>query len=709
MRDFILKWKVVIIWAIVIIFTAGIVWWGVASYIDLGASQAQQDYTPQEYVPDRSEALAVITKDSTDLHHSYWLMSNELSQRMQEITEYYRNYGQNIDEMFQAPYLELNTAKSLIDNKIVEYYGDQTKLAPTQEEIDKQVETLIAQNINTDEIKQLVVQRYGSLDNYKAYIRPYLEEQMKLDNVKAQVAQVTEEDIRAYFEVNKEELTSENNKVKVAHILVDELEQAQDILKQIQDGEITFSEAAVAYSKDTSNSANGGELDWFTKGQMVQPFEEAAFNGQIGTIVGPVETSYGYHLIEVQDRKKLETYEDFAGDEELYNQTKTQLQNEGYTEWLKTYKEENHFDYMLNDDVLNVYDKYQKLTDNYELTDNLTMQEFASWLEPFLLVEKDGEKHIDTEVDPRNIAVYVTTLENMNANFNNQMNILDNFNTVKENTPEDYISMSIEQLASVREVKDQERLGLEDEIVLIEEKMAETGKSTGTEDTQTYLENLNQELTAKKSEMNQLEDEISVLSNATRYHNLADQLAQENIQADQVNEVIKDLEEQIKANETKIVEGLNILYQYNTTSTQVINLLRKYQPENSEVALKWFQNQIDQYMMYLNDEEIFKQYRMILEPQLLQYQLGIAKIAQSEEEPIERRVSAYEILVTLMEKWGKYDEEVLYLEELKTLQPEYEDIDTIIQQVKDAAAKKAEELEKLTAQSTDSSDATSTQ
>ncbi|HPF15948.1 MAG TPA: peptidylprolyl isomerase [Thermotogota bacterium] len=709
MRDFILKWKVVIIWAIVIIFTAGIVWWGVASYIDLGASQAQQDYTPQEYVPDRSEALAVITKDSTDLHHSYWLMSNELSQRMQEITEYYRNYGQNIDEMFQAPYLELNTAKSLIDNKIVEYYADQTKLAPTQEEIDKQVETLIAQNINTDEIKQLVVQRYGSLDNYKAYIRPYLEEQMKLDNVKAQVAQVTEEDIRAYFEVNKEELTSENNKVKVAHILVDELEQAQDILKQIQDGEITFSEAAVAYSKDTSNSANGGELDWFTKGQMVQPFEEAAFNGQIGTIVGPVETSYGYHLIEVQDRKKLETYEDFAGDEELYNQTKTQLQNEGYTEWLKTYKEENHFDYMLNDDVLNVYDKYQKLTDNYELTDNLTMQEFASWLEPFLLVEKDGEKHIDTEVDPRNIAVYVTTLENMNANFNNQMNILDNFNTVKENTPEDYISMSIEQLASVREVKDQERLGLEDEIVLIEEKMAETGKSTGTEDTQTYLENLNQELTAKKSEMNQLEDEISVLSNATRYHNLADQLAQENIQADQVNEVIKDLEEQIKANETKIVEGLNILYQYNTTSTQVINLLRKYQPENSEVALKWFQNQIDQYMMYLNDEEIFKQYRMILEPQLLQYQLGIAKIAQSEEEPIERRVSAYEILVTLMEKWGKYDEEVLYLEELKTLQPEYEDIDTIIQQVKDAAAKKAEELENLTVQSTDSSDATSTQ
>jgi len=709
MRDFILKWKVLIIWAIVIIFTAGIVWWGVASYIDLGAPRAQQDYTPQEYVPDRSEALAVITKDSTDLHHSYWLMPYELSQRMQEKTEYYRNYGQNIDEMFQAPYLELNTAKSLMDNKIVEYYADQAKLAPTQEQIDKQVETLIAQNINTDEIKQLVVQRYGSLDNYKAYIRPYLEEQMKLDNVKAKVTEVTEEDIQAYFETNKEEITSENNQVKAAHILVDELEQAQDILKQIQDGQITFSEAAVQYSKDTSNSANGGELDWFSRGQMVQSFEDAAFTGEVGTIVGPVETSYGYHLIDIQDRRKLETYEDFVGNEELYNQTKTQLQNEEYTEWLKSYKEENHFNYILNDDVLNVYDKYQKMTDNYELTDNLTMNEFTSWLEPYILVEKDGEKHIDAEVDPRNIAVYITTLENMNANFNNQMNILDNFKTVKEKTPEDYISMSVEQLKSVQEVKDKERVGLEDEIVMIEEKMAETGQSTQTADTQTYLENLNQEFTAKKSELDLLEDEISEITNAKRYHDLVEQLVQENIQADQVDEVINDLEEQIKANETKIVEGLSILYQYNTTSTQVINLLRKYQPENSEVALKWFQNQIDQYMMYLNDEEIFRQYRMILEPQLLQYQLGIAKIAQSEEEPMERRVSAYEILVTLMEKWGKYDEEVLYLEELKALQPEYEDIDTIIQQVKDAAVKKTEELEKLTAQSTDSSDATATQ
>src|SRR6056297_3985678 len=202
MRDFILKFKVAIIWVIAVVFTAGIVWWGVASYIDIGGNSAQQNYTPEEYVPSRTEALAVITKESTDLQHTYWLMPYELSERMQEITEYYRNYGQDIDELFQAPFLELNTAKTLIDNKIVEYYADENGLAPTEEQVNAEIEAIVAQNINTDEIKQMVIQRYGSLDNYKEYIKPLLVEQIKRENVKAKVTEVTEEEMKTYFEEN---------------------------------------------------------------------------------------------------------------------------------------------------------------------------------------------------------------------------------------------------------------------------------------------------------------------------------------------------------------------------------------------------------------------------------------------------------------------------------------------------------------------------
>jgi len=707
MRDFILKWKAVIIWVIAVVFTAGIVWWGVASYIDIGGNSAQQQYTPEEYVPSRTEALAVITKESTDLNHAYWLMPYELSERMQEITDYYRNYGQEIDELFQAPYLELNTAKSLIDNKIVEYYADKNGLSPTEEEVNAQIEAVIAQNVNTDEIKQLVIQRYGSLDNYKAYIKPFIVEQIKRDNVKAKVTEVTEEDMKTYFEENKEAITSENNQVKAAHILVDDKALAEDILKQIQDGEIIFSEAAVKYSTDQSNSENGGELGWFSRGDMVQPFEEAAFNAEVGTIVGPVETNFGYHLINVQDRKKLETYEDFVNNEEVYNNAKTELQNEKFDAWLQSYKAENKFDYILNDDVLNVYDKYQSLTNNFEKTNNETLNEFVTWLEQFIIVEDEGGKKIDAQVDPRNIAIYVSSLEEMNNNFGNQETILKNFQSVAEDTRDEYIAMNVEQLDSLLEVKEEQRLSKEDEVVMIEEKMAEAGNATETADSQAYLENLNQQLSAKKAEMQVIEDEISQIEDAKKYHDLVGQLAEQNIQPSQVDELMADIEKEMQTIETRIVEGLNILYDTNTTSKQVVNMLRKYEPDNSEVALKWFQQQIDQYMIYLNDEEIFKQYRMILEPQLLQYQLGLAKIAQSEEEPVERRVSAYETLLNLMEKWGKLEEELMYLRELQDLKPDYPDIDLIIRQVQETIEQQKAEQETIGA--TETTESTSTQ
>src|SRR6056297_533968 len=508
MRDFITKWKVAIIWVIAIVFTAGIVWMGVASYMNIGgANTAQQDYTPEEYVPSRTEALAVITKESTDLNHAYWLMHYELSERMQEINDYYRNYGQDIDELFQAPFLELNTAKSIIDNKIVEYYADENGLSPTEEQVNAQIEAVVAQNVNTDEIKQLVVQRYGSLDNYKAYIKPFIVEQIKQDNVKAQVTEVSEEDLQAYFQENKEEITSGNNQVKAAHILVEEEALAEDILKQIQDGEMTFSEAAVKYSTDPSNSESGGELGWFSRGEMVEPFEEAAFNAEVGTIVGPVETSFGYHLIDVQDRKKLETYEDFVNSPEVYNDAKTQLETEKFDAWLESYKTDNDFDYILNDDVLNVYDKYQTMTNNFEKTDNETLNEFVTWLEQFIVVDDEGEEILDAQVDPRNIALYVTALEEMTNNLSNQESILKNFQTIAEDTSDEYISMKREQLESLQELKDEEQLKLEDEIVLIEEKMAEASNATDTADDQAYLETLNEQLNAKKAEMLVIEDE----------------------------------------------------------------------------------------------------------------------------------------------------------------------------------------------------------
>jgi Parvulin-like peptidyl-prolyl isomerase len=89
--------------------------------------------------------------------------------------------------------------------------------------------------------------------------------------------------------------------VNAAHILVKSEKEAAEIKNKIAGGE-KFADMAKKYSSCPSGK-KGGDLGWFGKGQMVAPFEKAAFEASKGNIVGPVKTDFGWHLILVKDQK----------------------------------------------------------------------------------------------------------------------------------------------------------------------------------------------------------------------------------------------------------------------------------------------------------------------------------------------------------------------------------------------------------------------
>jgi peptidyl-prolyl cis-trans isomerase D len=114
----------------------------------------------------------------------------------------------------------------------------------------------------------------------------------------------------------------EETAVKARHILfraaegddearTEALSEARDVRRQLLNGG-DFAALAAQYSDD-GTAQRGGDLGWFGPGRMVEPFEKAAFGARIGRIVGPVETQFGYHLIEVTDRATEEAQvADFA-------------------------------------------------------------------------------------------------------------------------------------------------------------------------------------------------------------------------------------------------------------------------------------------------------------------------------------------------------------------------------------------------------------
>ena len=83
--------------------------------------------------------------------------------------------------------------------------------------------------------------------------------------------------------------------VRASHILVPTLAEAVSLQEQIRAGG-NFASLAQQHSKCPSGQA-GGDLGPFGRGMMVKPFEDAAFDNPVGTLVGPVQTQFGYHLV----------------------------------------------------------------------------------------------------------------------------------------------------------------------------------------------------------------------------------------------------------------------------------------------------------------------------------------------------------------------------------------------------------------------------
>ena len=113
---------------------------------------------------------------------------------------------------------------------------------------------------------------------------------------------VTDEILKSAY-IEKYVKNKEGKEYKASHILVDTMEKAKGLVKLLEDG-ASFGELAKEYSIGPSGPG-GGDLGWFKKGQMVAPFEDAVLDMDIGTYSRPVQTQFGFHLIQLDDRRKI--------------------------------------------------------------------------------------------------------------------------------------------------------------------------------------------------------------------------------------------------------------------------------------------------------------------------------------------------------------------------------------------------------------------
>ncbi len=109
---------------------------------------------------------------------------------------------------------------------------------------------------------------------------------------------------RKVLEAVTADVPAADEQVWARHILVAGESEAKAVTTLLGQG-VDFAKLAREYSTDTGSGAQGGDLGWFGRGQMVAPFEEAAFSLKIGEISEPIQSQFGYHIIQVLGRQEL--------------------------------------------------------------------------------------------------------------------------------------------------------------------------------------------------------------------------------------------------------------------------------------------------------------------------------------------------------------------------------------------------------------------
>ena len=227
----------------------------------------------------------------------------------------------------------LTTGISFAEDEVLATVGDKkitlSDLNRTIGYLDSQKQQMVEQNpqlkeqLLTQMVQSMVVSdlaRKAGIDKDADFIGRlefYKENFLATEYLKREVVDnitVPDDEAKSYYNEHKDEFPTPE-RIHVRHILikVDEgaseedkklaKEKAEDILKKIKSGE-DFEKLASEFSDDTTTKSKGGDIGFVARGRLVKPFEDAAFALKPGEVSDIVETTYGYHIIKVEEKKE---------------------------------------------------------------------------------------------------------------------------------------------------------------------------------------------------------------------------------------------------------------------------------------------------------------------------------------------------------------------------------------------------------------------
>jgi parvulin-like peptidyl-prolyl isomerase len=259
------------------------------------------------------------------------------------------------DPQYQAAIQQI--MPQLVGIEITKAYAQEHNITVSDKEVDQEIEKI------KEQVGEQARASGQDLSDQKAYeqalkqnnitedeLRNDIRENLPVQKVQERVAgdaEPSDEEIQKYYDQNKETQFTTPEQRCVRHILFnkDQKEKAEEVKQQLENGG-DFATLAKENSQDPGSAEKGGDLGCLGKGETVPEFENAAFGAEQGEIVGPVQTQFGYHLLEVTDIKSKQTRSLDEVESQIRSQLATEKQSEEFNKWLEEQKKRRDVKYL---------------------------------------------------------------------------------------------------------------------------------------------------------------------------------------------------------------------------------------------------------------------------------------------------------------------------------------------------------------------------
>ncbi|WP_068620022.1 foldase protein PrsA [Paenibacillus tuaregi] len=193
------------------------------------------------------------------------------------------------------------TLDSMINDELMKQEVDKAKIKITDADINKEIGYLEEQYGSKEALDQ-ALQQNGMARND---LNKMVVKQLELKKLLGSKIKVTDEQVKQYFDQNKESFNTPEQ-VRVSAITVASQADADQVLKELKEGG-DFAALAKAKSTDAATKASGGDLGFISKGQQEAAVEEAAFKLKKDELSGVIKTQEGFKILKVTDRKEAHT------------------------------------------------------------------------------------------------------------------------------------------------------------------------------------------------------------------------------------------------------------------------------------------------------------------------------------------------------------------------------------------------------------------